>query len=307
METPTKPRVTARDFFLWLGAMVALYVSAVSLILLSHEYITLLIPDFNEYYSPYSGAIKFSIASLIVVFPLYIWLTRMLHQDIRKAPEKRELWVRRWLVVLTLFVAGFTIAADLVSVIFTFLNGDLTVRFFLKALAIVVVLGGGFWYYLHELKGTWIQKEKDSKRIALLVSLVVVAAVAGAFFFIGSPVAERSYRLDERRVSDLQTIQWQVVNYWQQKERLPESLADLEDPIAGFVAPTDPVTGAAYSYAPEGSMSFTLCATFDRQTRKEYETRPVSPYPANENWLHGEGEVCFERTIDPDLYPPYKK
>ena len=305
MEPSVKPKVTPKDFFLWLGAMASLYVSAVSLILLIHQYITVLLPDFAEYYDAHSGVIRFSIAALIVIFPLYLWLTRMLHQDIRRTPDKKDLWVRRWLVVLTLFVAGLTIAGDLVTVIFNFLNGDLTLRFLLKAATIVIVLGSGFWYYFHELKGTWIAKERASKIIAALVSLVVLVSVVGGFFIIGSPVAERSYRLDERRVGDLQNIQWQVVSYWQQKERLPETLADLEDPIAGFTAPHDPKTGEPYRYEKTDTFGFSLCASFERDTRKTPGARPLAP--DNENWNHTQGVTCFERTIDPERYPVFKK
>jgi len=306
MEPTQKLKVTPKDFFLWLGAMAGLYVSAVSLILLIHQYITVLLPDFNEYYDTSSGAIRFSIAALIVVFPLYLWLTRMLHQDIRMVPEKKDLWVRRWLVVLTLFVAGFTIAADLITVIYSFLNGDLTLRFLLKAVSIVLVLGGGFWYYLHELKGTWIVKESQSKLIGAGVSLLVLVAVVGGFFIVGSPAAERSYRLDEQRTGDLQNIQWQIVNYWQQKGRLPGSFADLEDPISNFSVPHDPETTEPYRYEKTDTLAFSLCATFDRETRKAPGARPLSPIN-NENWSHSAGLVCFDRTVDPELYPILKK
>ena len=93
MEPGSKPRVTAKDFFLWLGAMVALYVSTISLVLLSHQYINVWFPDVarEPYGSGASGTIRFAIASLIVFFPLYVWLTRLLHQDIRRVPEKKDL------------------------------------------------------------------------------------------------------------------------------------------------------------------------------------------------------------------------
>jgi len=38
--------------------------------------------------------------------------------------------------------------------------------------------------------------------------------------------------------------------------------------------------------------------------------RPVIPDSfglENANWQHGQGETCFERTIDPELYPPKEK
>ncbi len=308
MDTTQRPKVTPKDFFLWLGAMVTLYWSATALILLIHEYIEVLFPDVatsTYYFDPYSGTIRFAIASLVVVFPLYVWLMRLLHSDIRKIPEKKELWVRRWLVYLTLFVAGLTIAVDLIAVIYTFLEGDLTTRFLLKALTILVVLGGGFYYYLHELKGTWEKREKESKMIGAVVSLVVLASIVGGFFIIGSPFEERLLKIDERKVSDLQTIQYQMVTYYQQKEVLPTTLQDLADPLSGFIIPMDPETGEAYTYEATGEHSFNLCAMFNAPSRElPGVTRPAGDM-FNENWKHPAGEACFERTIDPDRYPPF--
>ncbi len=309
METTTKPKVTPKDFFLWLGAMVALYVSATSLILLVHKYIEVWYPDMAlvGYSDPYSGTIRFSIASLIVLFPLFVLLMRLVHSEIRKIPEKRELWVRRWMVFITLFVAGATIAGDLIAVIYTFLEGDLTTRFLLKALTILVVLGGGFWYYLEELKGTWETKEGLSKLIGGVVALVVLVSVVSGFFIIGSPAEARLEKIDVQRTTDLQNIQWQVVNFWQLKQAIPASLDELNDPISGFVVPVDPDTGATYIYERTSNSSFKLCAVFSTASDATSLTMPRDPYMVDQNWTHGTGEVCFDRTIDPERYPPYTK
>lgn len=304
MDETKKIKVTPKDFFLWLGAMVALYVSAVSLIVLIHQYITYFFPSPLDYGDAYSGAFRFAIASLVVFFPLYIVLTRMVHQDIRRVPEKKELWVRKWLVVITLFIAGLTIAGDLVALVNTFLNGELTIRFALKALVIFVVLGAAFWYYLEELRGRWEREEKNSKMIGGLVTLIVLVTVIGGFFIIGSPQSQRSIRLDQDRVYDLQNIQYQVTYYWQQKQKLPSGIADLEDPLMGFVAPRDPETGAMYVYEVTGAMSFKLCAEFDSPSQNMKPSAPIRGDAQNENWQHEEGEKCFERTIDPELFPP---
>lgn len=312
MDTPAKLKVTPKDFFFWLGAMVGLYVSAVSLILLVHSYIEVYFPNqLVSYGDPYSGAIRFSIASLIVMYPLYVWLTYMLHKDIRETPEKKELWVRKWLVVLTLFIAGLTIAIDLIAVVYVFLNGDITARFVLKALAILVVLGGGFWYYVHELRGTWERKAGLSKIIGIIVSALVIISIGSAFLIIGSPTSERLYRLDEQRVSDLQNVQWQVVSYWQQKEKLPTTISEMEDPLTGFVAPRDPETGLTYTYSVVSPLAFKLCADFKAPSRntagKASVPVPVRGDPSNENWVHTVGTACFDRTIDPERFPPLKK
>ena len=302
-----KPKVTPKDFFLWLAGMVTLYWSATALILLIHEYIEVLFPDVATsyyYYDPYSGTIRFAIASLVVVFPIYVYVMRLLHVDIRHDPLKKELWVRRWLVYLTLFVAGLTIAIDLIAVIYTFLEGDLTARFALKALTILVVLGGGFYYYLHELRGTWESKERESKLIGGFVALIVVATIVGGFFIVGSPFEARLLKIDERKVSDLTNIQYQLVNFWQYKQALPETLEELNDPLSGFVVPIDPETSAPYVYVRTSHSSFKLCATFNAESR-EYVSAPVMD--ASENWKHVAGEVCFDRTIDPERYPAFEK
>lgn len=313
-STQTKPKVTPKDFFLWLGAMVTLYVSAVSLIILIHQYIEIYFPNqLITYGDPYSGAIRFAIASLVVMYPLFVWLMFTLHKDIRKEPLKKELWVRRWLVFLTLFVAGLAMAIDVISVIYVYLQGDLAVRFVLKALAILMILGAGFMYFLHELKGTWEAKASLSKTIGGIVSVIVLGTVVASFFIIGSPESARLMKLDEQKVADLQNIQYQVLNYWQQKEKLPASLKDLEDPLSGFISPKDSQTGESYIYKPGEGMSFSLCATFNVPSSDVVRTdsSPMRPLPAigpsNENWRHETGATCFERVIDPERYPPYKK
>lgn len=305
-------KFSPKDFFFWLGAMAALYASAVSFITLLFNYINVLFPDELETYGydPYSSGIRFAIASLIIIFPLFIFLMRLLHQDIRKNPEKREFPIRKWLIYITLFIAGATIAGDLVALVYTFLEGEITTRFVLKVGAILLVVGGGFAYFSADLRGRWERNKKESEYIGVGVALLVIAVVVSGFFIIGSPQAERAYRLDEQRVSDLQNIQWQVTNYWQAKRVLPETLADLENPTLGFIASRDPESGEAYTYRRTGALSFELCADFSRATRIQKtldSTVPAMKRGADENWNHEAGTACFTRTIDPDFYPPLEK
>ena len=118
-------------------------------------------------------------------------------------------------------------------------------------------------------------------------------------------------------MQDLQNIQWQVVNYWQQKEKLPATLAELNDPIANNIIPLDPQTKEAYEYASTGARSFKLCATFaieggtnvlqGRTMAVPTEPVPVNGKEVQDNWQHAAGKVCFDRTIDPQRYPPFSK
>jgi len=147
--------------------------------------------------------------------------------------------------------------------------------------------------------------------IYTIISTVAIAVIGG-FFIVGSPKEARLRVADEERGGHLQSIQWQIVNYWQSKGKLPEKLDDLNDPIGGFTVPSDPQTGAPYEYRVKGQYTFELCATFARPSSENVPLMTAKPIPAapyggiQENWMHGEGKTCFERTIDPDFYPPRK-
>jgi len=244
-----------KDVFLHLLAILLLYVSAGSFIALWFQYINVWFPDplaeRGYYYlqSAYSS-IRWSVAILFVVFPVYVWANWLLRKMYAINQALRELKTRKWLLYLTLFVAGLVIIGDLIM----------------------------------------------------------------AFFFVGSPKEERARRFDDRRVSDLQAIQGQIINFWQNKERLPTNLAELRDDISGFFPPNDPESGKEYVYEKTADLSFKLCANFNRESLENSPkiSRPAVPYPAEpyfgaENWQHASGEICFERTIDPELYKPFEK
>lgn len=312
--------VTPKDFFLWLAAIAALYVSTISLLALWFAYIDRLVGTANVYLDPFSTAMRIAVASLIIIFPLYLFFTRILHNDIRRHAEKRELWIRRWLLMLTLFGAGVTMVIDLIILLNTFLGGEeITTAFLLKVISVLVVVGGVFWYYLNEVQGKWERQEGSSKAIAGFAVLVVLASVVSAFFIIGTPRELRLMRYDQEKVYALQNIQSQVTTYWQQKQILPKTLEDLKDPLSGFVVPVDPQNAEdakfAYEYNPKDSRSFEVCATFNLPStgseKDQAIARPVYPagyYGAEtEYWTHAAGRVCFARSIDPERYPPFAK
>lgn len=145
--------------------------------------------------------------------------------------------------------------------------------------------------------------------IYTIIGIVVVAIVAG-FVIVGSPQNKRVRRLDERRVNDLSNIQWQIVNYWQRKEQLPDTLNALRDDLSGYQIPVDPETGETYGYAKTGDHSFKLCAAFREAVAADVPSYakelPTQPLAGGGNWNHSAGYVCFERTIDPDLYKPVR-
>lgn len=317
-----KPKVTPKDFFLWAFAMIAFYWSVFSLVALLFAYIEHAFPDaLSGYVDPYSSSMRFSMASIIVFFPLYLYIIHVIRKDIARDPSRNEIWVRRWLIVLTIFVAGLTVAGDLVTLINYFLGGDLTTRFLLKVAIIVLVAAGVLMHFLADMWGYWKEYPERARYVGWAVAALLVTTIASGFLILGTPGQVRSYRFDDTKVQDLTNIQYQIVNYWQQKEKLPASLSDLNDPLSGNTIPLDPQSNQPYTYNAKGPMTFELCATFNAQTQPNSESNMGKSYPVaapampgatgqdlySLPWTHGVGETCFTRTIDPERYPPFDK
>ncbi len=314
-HAPNGIRTTPKDVFLHLLSIATLYAAVVSFIVLLFQYVSELLPDPLLSYERTGNldAIRSTTATLIVVFPVYIFTSWLIYRDIASQPGKADVRVRKWLIYLTLFIASITIIVDLVALIYNFLSGDLTTRFALKVLVVLVTAAAVFGYYIWDLRRRDF-RPGSTRIVAWASAAAVLASIVLGFFVVGSPFYQRQVRFDERRVSDLQTIQGQIVTYWQSKSALPAALGDLNDSISGFRAPADPSTGRPYEYRKTGNLSFELCALFS--TSQEDQSAKSMPVPAydsyQQNWSHAAGRVCFSRRIDPDLYrpqppPPFKR
>lgn len=303
----TKPKTHAKDFFLYLGALVLLVASATSLIALFFEIINKQFPDSLQYWSdPYSGGIRLAIAALFVLFPIYLVFLRVIRKDAEANPEKRDLGIRKWLTYLTLFAAGATIVIDLISIINLFLGGEITTRFSLKALTVFVVAGGIFFYYISDLRRQLSQKFATT--YAVITSIIVLISLVVGFAVMGSPSLIRKMKLDNTRVSDLSSITREVSFFWQNQAKLPTKLEDVTKTRNYYSLPTDPETGEAYEYRTTGKTSFEVCAVFDRSNKEDSEAdkRSSGYYDDYQNtkWDHTAGRNCFPQIIDPEFYPP---
>jgi hypothetical protein len=310
METQSV-KSSPRDVFMYLLATLSLYFSAGSVINLLLRYIEVRFPDqLNPDYAV-GEPIRWSLALLLIIFPVYLWVSRFLHKELVQNPQKSEIKIRRWLLHFTLFVAALLIIGDLVALIYNFLQGEITVRFLLKVISVLAVAAAVFWYYLYDLRkipGTFSFRAKIfSWGISVAVGIIAV----GGIFIAGSPFKQRLVKFDQQKVNDLQTIQGQIVNYWMQKERIPAALGELRDDISGFIPPLDPQSGAEYGYRTTGNLSFELCAEFNFSSEESKLGAATRPYAVpvgfkgtGDNWTHGAGKVCFSRLIDPELYRP---
>lgn len=323
-------KITPLFFFLSLGTVVALIASVSAFLNLAFETLSHALPDvltdsFTYGYANYSyEGVRSALALLIIIFPVFLVLERYWSKASRDvALSEWNTTLRKWALYLILFLASITVITDLVILVRYFVSGEITTRFILKVAITLVIAGMAGWYYVRALS-----LKQGAKWFGIVASGLVLAIIIWSFSVTGSPMNQRKLRIDQRRVDDLQSIQWQVISYWQQKEKLPAALTDISTPLSGFVIPQDPEfqKGRVYEYAKTGDKSFELCATFDLPMPKgwvpgstggvypmdgmrDVAVSAVAPYPGvgGDSWDHDAGYKCFARTIDPDVYPPFPK
>lgn len=150
-----KPYISAKEAFWYLVLFTSLYLSAIYLGVLLFQLINLAVPDPADaaYIADYAAThIRWAIAVLVVAFPLFLFMSRLVGRALRRDPAKRGSKVRKWLTYLTLFVAVCVLLGDATSLIYNLLSGELTLRFLLKTLVVAVIAGGVLGYYLWDLR-----------------------------------------------------------------------------------------------------------------------------------------------------------
>jgi hypothetical protein len=259
-----------------------------------------LFPNGSDGYS-YSS-IAGSLACIIVAFPIYLLVSRVVVREVRLHPEKRNSPVRKWLTYMALVIAAGVFIGDLITVLTYFLRGEITSRFLADAAIVLVLSGGVFFYYFGGVKrsdeaGPEPKGALDGPMAALSAALVIVLVVLG-FWHIGGPGRQRNERADERRVQDLYAIAIRIRGRWdvsraQGTQNLPEHL----DELPGVVT-SDPVTRQSYVYQVEQGSQYRLCATF---------SLPSTPDQTGSRagiWTHPAGEHCFQLDASREIEGP---
>ncbi len=261
-------------------------------------------------------AIHYAIAALLITFPIYILSVRLWFKRFRDDEEKLETRLTKWFTYLVLLVSAITIVGDLITALFYFLQGEITPRFFLKALTILVIAGIIFCFYFLERKK--IQYHKDIPRrtfqlLGRIVSGLVIIAIVLGFVVGGLPNTARKQAFDTQRTDDLRAIASCVANFGANQKRLPDTLAQLSQNsqyayCSGNMS--DPETGVSYEYrvvtpsmvesgVREGE--FELCANFALASDNSTKTTPHNS--SLDKWaLHGVGRSCNREKVNLETY-----
>ncbi len=152
-----RPRayLSPRDAFLYLLLFATLYLSAYHLGSLLFDLINHFLPDAADpayTVGNLAHSMRWSVASLVIAFPVFLFVARHVGQDMARNPARRLSAVRRWLTYLTLFLAATILIGDLITLVYNLLGGELSLRFVLKVLVVGVIAGAIFGYYLRDLR-----------------------------------------------------------------------------------------------------------------------------------------------------------
>lgn len=144
---------SAKDAFTYLLSFSMLGLWAQSLGQVGFIWIDQTIPDAtqNNYGDPYYQ-LAFCLARLIVAYPVYLWLMRNINRSLRRYREKHFSAVRKWLTYLTLLIVSLIGIGTLIAFLTSFLRGEVTMRFALKSVVVLLIVGGVLRYYLNWLR-----------------------------------------------------------------------------------------------------------------------------------------------------------
>lgn len=148
-----KPYLSAREAFMYLLLFTTLYITAFNLGSLLFELIERAFPD--PAVDPAAGVgdgIRWPLASLIVAFPVFLYVARWASRTVRRDPTKRGSKIRKQLTYLTLFIGAVVLIGNFITLAYNFLGGELTTRFVLKVLTVALIAGTIFGYYLWDLR-----------------------------------------------------------------------------------------------------------------------------------------------------------
>jgi hypothetical protein len=241
-------------------------------------------------FSPYQGGlsnyeITWSLAALIVAFPLYLLISRAILHEAAADPYKLDSGIRKWLTYMALVIAASVFMGDLICALAFLLRGELTSRFIAKSLVVLALSGGVFFYYFGGLRKTEavIAGPSRDRLMAGLSSAAVVVMMILGFWQLGAPSGQRQMRADAQRVQELYRLSQQVEFYWKShNSQLPASINDLHGG-----SHLDPITHASYEYRSGAGSRYELCAVFAHASQQE---------PANavaDSWAHPAGRQCF--------------
>lgn len=290
---------SAKFAFFYMLSLVALIFMALSVGMIVFQIINKNIVDaINQYSGSYSpSALKFAISALIISAPIFYFTIRQIFKNLIAGTLPKDSAIRRWLTYFILLVASVVMIGWLIGTINSFLGGELTTKFILKAITAILISAVIFTFYFYDIKREEVGGKNDKIILAYFYGslAIIIIAFAASLFFVESPTETRNRRLDNAILDRFERLDGVIQAYYQDKDALPN---DLDILLADYSYLTnddlnDPTNNTAFDYKISSSNSYQLCASF-RTSNKDKNIEDNNYY--QERWPHEAGYQCLKQT-----------
>ena len=289
----------AKFAFFYLLSLVALIALAMSSGMVIFQIINKNIIDvINQFSSNYSpSALKYAISALVISAPIYYLTMRQIFKNLATGALTKDSGVRRWLTYFILLVTSVVMISWLIATLNSFLGGELTTKFILKAMTAILIAATIFTFYFYEIKREEVQGKTDKIILAYCygsLAIVLIVFVA-SLFFMESPTETRNRKLDNAILDKFERLDGAIQTYYQDKGVLPDDLVAL---LADYSYLTnddlkDPAINMAFDYKIISQNNYQLCSNF-RMSNKDKNIEENTYY--QERWPHDAGYQCLKQT-----------
>lgn len=251
----------------------------------------------NQYRGRFSpDQLKFAISALIISTPIYYFTLRQIQKNLFTGSLDKDSQIRKWLTYFILLVASVIMIGWLIGLINTFLDGDLTLKFILKAITAISISAVAFSFYLYDIKREETKGKKDKIiQIYFYASLaVIIITFIASLFIVESPTETRKRKIDDMALNSFFNIDSAIDLYYSDFGKLPADLDALKEE-SNYLSDRDledPETKKRFEYNILEDGRYELCANF-RTTNKDDEEFKYEFF--GENRLHDAGYQCLKR------------
>ncbi|HTX86658.1 MAG TPA: DUF5671 domain-containing protein [Candidatus Nanoarchaeia archaeon] len=302
------PKSNAAKFvFLYLLHLVALGFMTVSFGNVIFQIINKYIPDIT---APFAEN-KFAISALLVSIPIFYVVSYLIQKSLFSGELKKESAIRRWLTYLILFVSFLIFFGWLIYFVNSYLNGEVTFRFVLKTITVLIIAGAVFGFYFYDIRRPVVENVKDKLlKIFFIVSLIIViAAFTASFFTVESPSLARDRKLDDQITNNFNNIYQCVDMHYNQTQKLPDGFATMLSECPYLTADNikDAQTGQNFTYDITSTTTYEICANF-RTSNIGAANNPQGIYPVAPGYngsAHAAGYQCLKGQVFPTVKTLY--
>ncbi len=158
-SSSSKTTTTMWDAFEHILMFISLYVLATSIALTLYFFVDKWLPAVtSDYYRSYNwensrlDLLRGYLAALIVSLPLFVFFFLHVTKRTIQNSNMRNIKSRKILIYITLVVAFIIMLFNIISTVYNFLRGNITLNFFLHLVVTLSVTGIIFVYYLFQVK-----------------------------------------------------------------------------------------------------------------------------------------------------------